>query len=132
MVQGIRSPSMMPRPCVIMSAGAHRRAAVDADRRSQSAMCACQSGVDMADQPFVTDMQTLRARVRQHIEHGAVTAGYRADRDTVIRLFNEAVATELVCVLRSKRHCFLASGIKAPSVAQGCLPHATDAQAPAD
>ena len=86
----------------------------------------------MADQPFVTDMQTLRARARQHIEHGAVTAGYRADRDTVIRLFNEALATEIVCVLRSKRHCFLASGIKAQSVAQECLPHATDEQAHAD
>jgi len=54
----------------------------------------------MADQPFVTDIQTLRARARQHLEQGAVTAGYRADRDTVIRLLNEALATEIVCVLR--------------------------------
>jgi bacterioferritin len=54
----------------------------------------------MADRPFVTDIQTLRARARQHIEQGAVTPGYRADRDTVIRLLQEALATELVCVLR--------------------------------
>ena len=56
----------------------------------------------MADQPFITDIQTLRARARQHIEQGAVTAGYRADRETVIRLLNEALATEIVCVLRYK------------------------------
>ena len=86
----------------------------------------------MADQPFVTDIQTLRARARQHIEQGAVTAGYRADRDTVIRLLNEALATELVCVLRYKRHFFMASGINAQSVAQEFLQHATDEQAHAD
>ena len=58
----------------------------------------------MAEQPFVTDIQTLRARARQHLEQGAVTAGYGADRETVIRLLQEALATELVCVLRYKRH----------------------------
>jgi len=58
----------------------------------------------MADQPLVTDMQTLRTPARQHIAQGAVTPGYRADRDTVIRLLNEALATEIVCVLRYKRH----------------------------
>jgi bacterioferritin len=56
----------------------------------------------MADHPFVTDIQTLRARARHHIEQGAVTEGYRADRETVIRLLQEALATELVCVLRYK------------------------------
>src|ERR687887_1544368 len=101
----------------IMSPGASRSAAYDADRHFESATCACQSGGKMADQPFVTDIQTLRARARQHIEQGAVTAGYRADRDTVIRLLNEALATEIVCVLRYKRHFFMASGINAQSVA---------------
>ena len=72
----------------------------------------------MADQPFVTDIQTLRTRARQHIEQGAVTAGYRADRETVIRLLNEALATEIVYILRYKRRYFMASGINAQSVAQ--------------
>ena len=67
----------------------------------------------MADRPFVTDIQTLRARARQHIEQGAVTPGYRGDRATVIRLLNEALATEIVCVLRYKRHYFTTIRLKA-------------------
>src|SRR5262245_46521333 len=86
----------------------------------------------MAEQPFVTDIQTLRARARQHIEQGAVTQGYRANRETVIRLLNEALATEIVCVLRYKRHYFMASGINAQSVAQEFLQHASEEQAHAD
>jgi bacterioferritin len=91
-----------------------------------------QEGARMADHPFVTDIQTLRARARQHIEQGAVTQGYRADRDTVIRLLQEALATELVCVLRYKRHYFMATGINAQSVAQEFLQHATEEQVHAD
>lgn len=86
----------------------------------------------MAEQPFLTDIQTLRARARQHIEQGAVTPGYRAQRETVIRLLNEALATEIVCVLRYKRHFFMASGINAQSVAQEFLQHATEEQLHAD
>jgi len=86
----------------------------------------------MADQPFLTDIQTLRTRARQHIESGAVTPGYRADRETVIKLLNEALATEIVCVLRYKRHFFMATGINAQSVAQEFLQHANDEQAHAD
>src|SRR5215468_333190 len=86
----------------------------------------------MADQPFLTDIQTLRARARQHIERGAVTPGYRANRETVIKILNEALATEIVCVLRYKRHFFMASGINAQSVAQEFLQHATEEQAHAD
>ena len=86
----------------------------------------------MANHPFVTDMQTLRARARHHIEQGAVTEGYRADRETVIRLLQEALATELVCVLRYKRHHFMASGIHAQSVGQEFLQHATEEQLHAD
>src|SRR6266851_5006030 len=100
--------------------------------RHRSAWSLLQRGERMADQPFVTDIQTLRARARQHIEQGAVTAGYRADRETVIRLLNEALATEIVCVLRYKRHFFMASGINAQSVAQEFLQHANDEQAHAD
>jgi bacterioferritin len=86
----------------------------------------------MANHPFVTDMQTLRARARHHIEQGAVTEGYRADRETVIRLLQEALATELVCVLRYKRHYCMASGIHAQSVGQEFLQHATEEQLHAD
>ena len=86
----------------------------------------------MADQPFLTDIQTLRTRARQHIESGAVTPGYRANRETVIKLLNEALATEIVCVLRYKRHFFMATGINAQSVAQEFLQHANDEQAHAD
>jgi bacterioferritin len=82
--------------------------------------------------PFLTDVKELRRRARQHIEMGAVTEGYRADRETVIRLLNEALATELVCVLRYKRHYFMASGIHAQAVAAEFLEHATEEQAHAD
>lgn len=86
----------------------------------------------MADKPFLTDIQTLRERARKHIEQGAVTEGYTADRETVIKLLNEALATEIVCVLRYKRHYFMANGIHAESVAAEFLEHATDEQAHAD
>jgi bacterioferritin len=81
---------------------------------------------------FLSDIRTLRERARQHIEQGAVTPGYRADRPTVIKILNEALATEIVCVLRYKRHYFMASGINAQSVAQEFLQHATEEQAHAD
>jgi bacterioferritin len=81
---------------------------------------------------FMTDIKTLRERARRHIEQGAVTEGYRADRETVIRLLNEALATEIVCVLRYKRHYFMASGIHAQAVAAEFLEHATEEQAHGD
>lgn len=81
---------------------------------------------------FISDIKTLRERARQHIEDGAVTAGYKAERDTVIRLLNEALATEIVCVLRYKRHYFMASGINADAVAQEFLQHANEEQGHAD
>ena len=83
-------------------------------------------------QAFLTDIKTLRARARKHIEDGAVTQGYQADRTTVVKLLNEALATELVCILRYKRHYFMASGINADSVAQEFLQHATEEQGHAD
>ncbi|HLR06041.1 MAG TPA: ferritin-like domain-containing protein, partial [Pyrinomonadaceae bacterium] len=84
------------------------------------------------DKPFLTDIKTLRERARKHIENGAVTEGYNADRDTVVKLLNEALATEIVCVLRYKRHYFMATGIHAESVAAEFLQHATDEQGHAD
>ena len=86
----------------------------------------------MADQPFLTDIKTLRERARQHIENGAVTQGYSADRETVIKLLNEALATEIVCTLRYRRHYFMASGINAESVAAEFLQHANEEQGHAD
>jgi len=86
----------------------------------------------VADKPFLTDIKTLRERARKHIENGAVTEGYTADRETVVKLLNEALATELVCVLRYKRHYFMAKGIHADSVAAEFLEHATDEQGHAD
>jgi bacterioferritin len=83
-------------------------------------------------QPFLTDIQTLRERAREHIRRGAVTDSYTLDRDTVLKLLNEALATELVCVLRYKAHYFLASGINAKSVAAEFQEHADEEQQHAD
>jgi bacterioferritin len=84
------------------------------------------------DKPFLTDIKTLRERARRHIDQGAVTEGYSADRETVIKLLNEALATEIVCVLRYRRHHFMASGINAESVAAEFLQHANEEQGHAD
>lgn len=81
---------------------------------------------------FVTDISELRRRARQHVEEGAVTEGYKADRATVIKLLNEALATEIVCVLRYKRHHFMAKGINSEPVAQEFLEHANEEQMHAD
>ncbi|MDX6288324.1 MAG: bacterioferritin [Blastocatellia bacterium] len=86
----------------------------------------------MADKPFLTDVKTLRERARQHIEKGAVTEGYKADRETVNKILNEALATEIVCVLRYRRHYFMASGIHAEGVAAEFLQHANEEQGHAD
>jgi hypothetical protein len=86
----------------------------------------------MGDKPFLSDITTLRQRARQHIMNGAVTPGYKAETATVVRLLNEALATEIVCVLRYKRHYFMASGIHATGVAAEFLQHANEEQAHAD
>jgi bacterioferritin len=82
--------------------------------------------------PFLTDIKEIRRRARKHIESGAVTDGYQADRETVIKLLNEALATEIVCVLRYKRHYFMAQGIHSDPIAQEFLQHANDEQGHAD
>jgi bacterioferritin len=81
---------------------------------------------------FLTDIQELRRRARQHIMEGAVTADYKGDRKTVLRVLNEALATELVCVLRYKRHHYMAKGIHSQAVAAEFLEHATEEQGHAD
>src|SRR5438067_6157051 len=81
---------------------------------------------------FLSDIQTLRKRAREHITQGAVTPGYHADRNVVIKLLNEALATEIVCTLRYKRHYFMAKGIHAEGVAAEFLEHAAEEQQHAD
>ena len=72
----------------------------------------------------LTSVQDLRARARQNVDQGAVTEGYNADREEIIKLLNGSLATELVCVLRYKRHYFMASGLKASIAADEFLEHA--------
>ncbi|WP_421683648.1 bacterioferritin [Stutzerimonas urumqiensis] len=80
----------------------------------------------------LSDKQTLRDRARQHVENGAVTESYSADRDMVIQLLNEALATELVCYLRYKRHYYMATGLKSSVAADEFLEHANEEQEHAD
>jgi bacterioferritin len=81
---------------------------------------------------FVSDVKEIRKRAREHIEAGAVTAGYGADRATVIKVLNEALATEIVCVLRYKRHYFMAAGPNSTGAAEEFAEHAAEEQAHAD
>jgi bacterioferritin len=83
-------------------------------------------------QTELTDVKTLRARARKHLEEGAVTAGYSADRTAVLRLLNNALATEIVCVLRYRRHHFMARGLDAKSTADEFLVHSNEEQGHAD
>jgi bacterioferritin len=86
----------------------------------------------MSNPHHLTEVQTLRAQARQHIEQGAITAGYAADAESVVQLLNEALATELVCVLRYRRHYFMAQGIQSKGVAEEFLVHANEEQGHAD
>jgi len=86
----------------------------------------------VTDKPFLTDVKTLRERARKHIEDGAVTEGYRANRENVIKILNEALATEIVCTLRYKSHYFRADGINANVAAAEFLEHANQEQQHAD
>src|SRR5436190_13905893 len=81
---------------------------------------------------FLSDIETLRKRAREHIAQGAVTPGYHADRSVVLKLLNEALATEIICTLRYKRHYFMAQGIHAEGVAEEFLQHAQEESQHAD
>jgi bacterioferritin len=83
----------------------------------------------MAGKPFMSDVQTIRKRAREHLRQGAVTPSYSADRETVLKLLNEALATELVCTLRYRYHYYKASGIHAQSVREEFLEHAQEEEA---
>jgi bacterioferritin len=88
--------------------------------------------VPIAAKTPLTDVPTLRAQARKHIEEGAVTAGYSADRVKVLELLNQALATEMVCVLRYRRHHFMARGIHAKSIADEFMAHSSEEQGHAD
>ena len=81
---------------------------------------------------FSIDVEAIRARARKHLDEGAVTQDYGANRGVVLEMLNEALATELVCVLRYKRHYFMARGIHADPVAVEFAEHATQEQQHAD
>jgi bacterioferritin len=78
----------------------------------------------MSNEQQLSDVNSLRQRARVNVENGAVTEGYSADRETVLRLLNESLATELVCILRYKRHYYMAKGLKANVAATEFLEHA--------
>ncbi|MEO7067090.1 MAG: DUF892 family protein [Rhodanobacter sp.] len=82
--------------------------------------------------PFVSDIENIRKRARKDIDKGAMTAGYSADRETVVKLLNQALATELVCVLRYKYHYYMASGIHSQAIKAEFLAHANEEQGHAD
>ncbi|MGH7737052.1 MAG: ferritin-like domain-containing protein [Candidatus Tyrphobacter sp.] len=83
-------------------------------------------------QPFLSDVRELRRRARENIGRGAVTESYRGDPNVACEILNAALATEIVCVLRYKRHYFMAKGLNKDAVAQEFLEHANDEQGHAD
>jgi bacterioferritin len=82
--------------------------------------------------PFLTDIKELQRRAREHVENGAVTPAYRGDVSTATKLLNEALATEIVCTLRYRRHHYMAKGIHSQAVADEFMEHAVEEQAHAD
>jgi len=88
--------------------------------------------MDEIERPFLSDVEELRRRAREHIEEGAVTVGYAADRAVILKLLGDALATEWVCVLRYKRHVFMARGLQAEPVAEEFAQHAAEEMDHAD
>ena len=81
---------------------------------------------------FVSDVADIRARARQNIMQGAVTSGYVLDQKQAVAVLNDALATELVCVLRYKRHGFMAKGPNSEPIANEFHAHAVEEQEHAD
>ena len=81
---------------------------------------------------FMTDIKTIRERARREIEEGAVTQDYSLDKERAIKILNEALATEIVCVLRYRFHYFMASGIHKEGAAAEFLEHSNEEQRHAD
>lgn len=102
--------------------------AIEAIKRTPPENTAPESRVSQ----FISDISAIRERARKHVADGAVTASYGADREVVLRLLNEALATEIVCVLRYRRHYFMAKGAVGEVVKNELLEHAKEEQAHAD
>lgn len=86
----------------------------------------------MSTNPLTTDIQALRRRAREHTNDGAVTAGYDADRESILKLLNNSLATEVVCMLRYRRHFFMAKGMFAKGIADEFLAHSNEELGHAD
>ena len=82
--------------------------------------------------PFLSDIQEIRRRAREHVEKGAVTPAYKGDVETAVKLLNEALATEIVCTLRYRRHHYMAAGINYQAIADEFMEHARQEQEHAD
>ncbi|AIO34127.1 bacterioferritin [Burkholderia pseudomultivorans] len=93
---------------------------------------ATNEAVPESSDPFVLDLKKIREDARKHMSDGPVTQTYGADRTKVLKLLNDALATEIVCTLRYKRHYFMARGINSEAVAQEFAQHATEEQEHAD
>jgi|ERR1700682_1122948 len=91
-----------------------------------------QGAAPNSSSPFVMDVQKIREQARKHMEDGSVTESYRGDREAIVSLLNDALATEIVCVLRYKRHYFMAKGINSEAVASEFAQHAAEEQQHAD
>jgi bacterioferritin len=91
-----------------------------------------QSAAPQSTDAFVMDVKKIREQARRDISEGAVTQSYGADLKTVLKLLNDSLATEIVCVLRYKRHHFMAKGINSEGVAAEFAEHATEEQEHAD
>jgi bacterioferritin len=88
--------------------------------------------MDQKPTPFLSDIQEIRRRAREHVEKGAVTDAYKGDVTTAIKVLNEALATEIVCVLRYRRHHYMAAGIHYQAVADEFMKHSQEEQGHAD
>ena len=88
--------------------------------------------MDQPKTPFLTDIKELQRRAREHVEKGAVTPAHGGDVQTAVKLLNEALATEIVCTLRYRRHHFMAAGIHYQAIADEFMQHANEEQQHAD
>ena len=77
---------------------------------------------------FISDLKKIKQRARSHMEKGAVTENYKADLKAVLKVLNDGLATEIVCILRYKRHYFMASGINSDGAKAEFLQHANEEQ----
>ncbi|MGD9945317.1 MAG: bacterioferritin [Burkholderiaceae bacterium] len=91
-----------------------------------------QANGNVAHGSFLSSINEIRKRARQAMEEGAVTPSYSLDKDKVVELLNEALATELVCVLRYRRHYYMAEGIHSESIKKEFMTHASEELGHAD